>query len=301
MQNDNTKCRCCNTVLLPILNTYTLCNNCFSYNFFSENDKNAEYFNDDEIIFLNDNAKEDKAKISVFSKFENYINISKNDEKWQSKIYSIIQKNKKILEIGIGNGLHLYRLLEKGIDIYGTDIADSLISNFKTKYPKYADRVFNVNNFYQNVDVVYNSAVFEHIPNPKEFLSNIYNILNDKGLLILDNFPVIPKKKYKYCYEIENDISFWKYIHLIIYSEIGLEELFRISNFKILEKSIHDCYRYKVFSQHLTQNYRIVEKLRNFFWDYNGLPNIKDFTLICIKALFKHSKAFLGSYILQKI
>jgi len=296
------KCRCCDIISPSVANEYILCKNCNSYNFFPTDDKNTEYFNDHEIIFLNGNEKENSKKVSIFNRFDRFsTNQSKKNNRHQLEIDKTISgEDKKILEIGFGNGSYLYHLLEKGIDAYGIDIADSLIGNFKNKYPKYADRVFAINDFNQTVDVVYNSAVFEHIPNPKEFLSNMYNILNRKGYLVLDNFPVIPIKKYYRCYTIENDISFWKHIHLIIYSEKGLEQLFEKSGFTVAKKHVFDNYRYRVFNEHLLQGYHIVERLRNFFWNYSGLPNVKEFRLICLKALFKHSKAFLGSYILQK-
>ena len=285
----------------PTINEYVLCNNCNSYSFFTEDDKNTVYFNDKELILQNENAKENKQKASIFDGLEKYSINEGEYDKHQSKIKKITEdKTKKILEIGFGNGSHLYHLLEKDIDAYGVDIAESLIKRFKENYPKYTDRVFYMNDFKQSVDVVYTSAVFEHIPNPNQFLCGIYNTLNSGGFLVLDNFPVIPNKKYNNCYQIENDISFWKYIHLIIYSEKGLEQLFNEMNFNIAEKYIFDNYRYRVFSEHLVQNYHVVERPRNFFWDYNGLPNIREFLFICLKAYFKHSKAFLGSYILQK-
>ena len=159
-----------------------------------------------------------------------------------------------------------------------------MIKNFQQKYPQYANKVSLINEFHEKVDIVYNSATFEHIDNPHYFLSNIKNnLLKDNGYLIIDNFPIVSNINSNI--SIDNDINFWKYIHCIIYSQFAIEKLF--SKY------------YRVLSVHKEKGHFSVEKTRMICSDFIDSPNIAKFKLISFNALFRKSKAICASYILK--
>lgn len=58
------------------------------------------------------------------------------DVKNIDKLSSLIPSKSKVLDISIGDGAHSEYLIEKGFDVYGTDISDLAINTMKEKYPE---------------------------------------------------------------------------------------------------------------------------------------------------------------------
>lgn len=287
--------------------TYIKCQYCNSYNFICEKNNNKDFYNNQNALKQRQNATFNEKKSKTYSSFEKIDKIisrfKKNSyckyKKHRQKINELFKNNNcKILEIGIGDGTFLHKLLESGIDAKGIDIAENLIKNFQQKYPQYANKVSLINEFHEKVDIVYNSATFEHIDNPHYFLSNIKNnLLKDNGYLIIDNFPIVSNINSNI--SIDNDINFWKYIHCIIYSQFAIEKLFSKYNLSIIDKNFYDSYYYRVLSVHKEKGHFSVEKTRMICSDFIDSPNIAKFKLISFNALFRKSKAICASYILK--
>lgn len=104
-----------------------------------------------------------------------------------------IQKNKKILDVGCGNGYLVRYLIEKGFDAYGIDASESGIRIAKKYYP---DRFYwqdiNSKSLPKELtkisfDTIISTEVIEHIYSTKtfgEFCKSIF-IKKGEGILIL--------------------------------------------------------------------------------------------------------------------
>jgi 2-polyprenyl-3-methyl-5-hydroxy-6-metoxy-1,4-benzoquinol methylase len=305
------KCKACSdSIITEAENKYVQCLKCKSYNFISINNENIDFYNSEDLVKNVYNATQDVKKAKFLRKIEklnNFIskfkqNSFKTHVKYRKSVETIVHaKDVKVLEIGIGTGDFLYRLLEKGVNAYGIDISQLLVNNFSNKYPQYAHKVCLTEEFDDVVDVIYNSAVFEHVDHPEEFLQDIYNRLKPHGCLIVDNIPLVNDDiAGDKSISIEHDINFWKHIHMIIYSQKGAEIQFKKAGFAVVNKNLHDLYRFRVLSGHLEANFTIIEQIRDACIEFEHLPDLKQFQSICLQALFNSSKAVLGSYVLVK-
>jgi len=251
------KCAVCgNNMLLDIIDEYYLCSNCDSYNYISkcsDIEDNNNYFND---IFKNDPVKISKIRQKLFTIF-NYINKILNFKEYRK--YSVIRKNienqlynenDKILEIGFGNGVKLISLLKSNKNAYGIDISKKAVENFQNNYPEYKDRVkcCSIKDIEKKdkYKLIYCSALFEHIDNADLFLNSVSDVLKEDSCLIIDSLPVLTTKKSFFTYQ--EDISFWKPCHRIIYSIKGLEIITKKSGFNLDKIALYDDYNYRILS-----------------------------------------------------
>jgi len=99
----------------------------------------------------------------------------------------ILNKDKRILEIGSGKGTMVNYLSKQGYDIIGTEINEKYISfaknNFSIKLKKMSGEniKFKDNSF----DLVISFDVFEHIPNSDKHLQEVKRVLKPKGHYLL--------------------------------------------------------------------------------------------------------------------
>jgi 2-polyprenyl-3-methyl-5-hydroxy-6-metoxy-1,4-benzoquinol methylase len=99
--------------------------------------------------------------------------------------------NKKILDIGCGNGYLVRLLIEKGFDAYGIDASESGITIAKKYYPQrfFSHNIENTELPYplkeMQFDTVISTEVIEHVFSPVNFLSLIKTLLlSSKGQVI---------------------------------------------------------------------------------------------------------------------
>ena len=299
------KCAVCDKLLTyENLYEYIECPYCCSYIYTSDQtaeDDNRSFYNS--WFCFNKNSK-----YSVFKKklFKLY---AKKDKQYnrkehltlsriQTEIDFVLQKGNKILEIGFGEGRHLLKLLESGYDAYGIDISEKAVSTFRQKFPKYKDRVQVGTSFSEKVDIVYFSALLEHIDDPKEFIDNLSASLLRGGFLIINALPVVNESKSNIT--ISEDISFWKPCHRIIFSHRGLVRMLNDRGYLLTNSASADIYNYKLLSLHIKNGYSDIVNIRHSYIRSKTLPGVFKYFILCREAFKIKSKALLGAYIFQK-
>lgn len=125
------------------------------------------------------------------------INISDNDRlaKLKNHRYSIqldmmsdyIDKNKPLLDIGIRDGAFLEWLKELGFsNLYGVDIYERTIEITRAKGIGCEVADVQYLDLGRKFDVIMMSHVLEHCPDPDIVLKNVYNHLNENGILFIE-------------------------------------------------------------------------------------------------------------------
>jgi len=114
---------------------------------------------------------------------------------------SPLKKNIKILDCGCGNGRNFKFLIEKGFDVYGTDISPKIINENKKKFKRYKSK-FKLGdirslNFQKNFfDVIISEAslYYQGIEDIKKTIEKFHYLLKPGGIIrvytksINDNF-----------------------------------------------------------------------------------------------------------------
>jgi len=161
------------------------------------------------------------------------------NSRWENlyRNFRKFKKKKKILDIGCGWCQSLIYFKKKGYDCYGFDPSKEAVEyGVKNKINvKHAGideiKIFGNKKF----DIVTLLNVLEHLTDPIEALSKIKNILNKKGLLVIDvpndfnDFQLAGRKLH--------DLPKWWVIpprHLNYFSKDSLVKLLKSLGFKIL-------------------------------------------------------------------
>lgn len=302
-------CKCCGYKIDEDLksNEYYLCEKCNSYNLIVENtaeEDNKKYF--DSIFTEYAKMSHNNVKILIYKIFSKVDSIIRNKKsfsynKKKKLLFYSFDKNKLYLEIGFGQGVNLKYLLDKGYDIIGVDLSESAVNNFRKLYPHYSNKVFLNSELEKKdfkFDIIYCSALLEHIDNQNDFLSDVYKKLNDRGRFIIDALPVI--NKYKKTISEDYDISFWKPEHRILYSVKGIKIISEKNNFSLESYGMSDSYNYRLLSFHKKHGYLDIEKYRDSTLKFKKSPNVFYYFILCIKALFIRSKCLIGIFALRK-
>lgn len=107
----------------------------------------------------------------------------------QSKQYEDIFKNinlkeKKVLEIGFGSGSLMEWMRDKGAEVSGVEIQDILIESAQNNQFKVFSSLDTIED--RNFNIVIGLDLFEHVHRKEltEFLNQISNLMESKGLLI---------------------------------------------------------------------------------------------------------------------
>jgi len=288
-----------------MINEYIQCDRCHSFTLLS--DQTAEI--DNQIYFDNFFKEVHEFSESLFKKeiFRRYQMLDQQKrmaeynvfQNFQQSLKSVFTCDKKVLEVGFGTGENLVNLLQSGIDAYGIDLSAAAVSEFKTKYPQFQERVFYGTRYDGKIGTVYSCALFEHLDQPRQFLSDIYENLDKNGLLILDGVPLLNKKKSELT--PDNDINFWKPCHRVIYSYEGLKNITTVAGFDLISLKEIDSYTYRVLSMILKNGYNKIVDLRNPFFNVEGLPEEDEFLLMCEEALTINSLALYSTSIFRKV
>lgn len=274
------------------INKYSSCSFCGSINYISDRsaeDDNKDYFNS---VYSKGSHCVDK-KLALFSGFERFytyfchLRPTLRFCELTKKISETISNAEKVVEIGFGNGAELLKNLKRGVNIYGLDISHEAVKNFIVNNPEYRDKVFCDTSFKFPVDIVYSNALFEHLDDPGEFLTNANSMLNKNGKLIM-RLPVVTFISD----EINDvpDINLWKPCHRVLYSYEGLSMLFEKYGFKIVESAALAYYGYRVMNCMLRFGYRDIEHVRCPYYHIEGLNSDIIYLQILVKALFEKNR-----------
>lgn len=99
-------------------------------------------------------------------------------------------KNKRILDLGCGYGENCLFFKEQGASyVLGTDISSHMIdiANSENKIDGVDFKILpmeDINTLNENFDIVISSLAFHYIENFDELIKNIYQVLNDDGVLV---------------------------------------------------------------------------------------------------------------------
>jgi SAM-dependent methyltransferase len=298
-------CYACNNRLSHAkLGDYAQCPVCHSFTYISDQSaeiENNAYF--DEVFRTFDERKDSFWKLKIFQKYDcmdqkkKKLQYNNFNEKYR-QIIRHLNKPATVLEIGFGTGDHLYSLLQQGVDAYGIDLSATAVKNFKEKYPQYANVVQCGTRFHRQVDIVYCCALFEHLDQPQQFIQDAARCLRPNGFLIIDGLPILNDGPSDLT--IDEDISFWKPCHRVIYSLNGLITLWKSLGFTLEVFASHDSYNYRVMSLHMKDGYHSIIELRSSSIEHRNLPRILNYYRICRKALYARSLVYYGCVLFTK-
>ncbi|WP_300712521.1 class I SAM-dependent methyltransferase [uncultured Brachyspira sp.] len=177
-----------------------------------------------------------KFKSDIIDYQENYHNEQHFSDVFKKHIFevkNIIQKyfiNRKILEIGCGDGYFLELLLKYGFDIYGMD--PTYIGNNERIKKEY----YNENNS-REYNAFILRHVLEHIQDPYNFLYNLKKIDNNNSLIYIE----VPSLEY-----INENCTFFDfyYEHVNYFREIDFINMF--DNILVIDNFFNKQYIYLV-------------------------------------------------------
>jgi len=143
----------------------------------------------------------------------------------------------KILEIGSGSGEQLLEFKKIGFDVLGIEPSQKLSDYANNIGVKTLTAFFDentkkvVDSDFTQVDVVISSYTFDHIPRPVEVLENIYSILTDNGLVVLEvhNLELIRER---------NEFCLFEHEHYTYLNEETLKNLLSLTGFEVLDFNI---------------------------------------------------------------
>ena len=136
-------------------------------------------------------------------------------------------RDKRVLEFGCGNGGFLRRIKSVASDVVGVELMDEArehIKGEKIAVFKYLDEVK------RKYDVICMFMVIEHLNNPDEILSKIYNALAPGGMLIVETVNSDDALISKYSCKDFMDFTYWSE-HVILFNSTTLETLIKRNGF----------------------------------------------------------------------
>ena len=113
---------------------------------------------------------------------------------WERFIFERINiySQGNVLEIGCSIGAFSKILKERGLDVTATDISKYILSKAKKLQKNVVFKTFDIDKTKSShkYDLIFAFEVFEHLNNPSQALSNVYQLLNPGGQFIFSTpFP----------------------------------------------------------------------------------------------------------------
>lgn len=255
------KCKCCNSndVTLAYDNSFFnlpifKCNNCLlHFTKYDENKNDVKEYHAEKYwsVFRNiNNEKITDQKIDQgypIKQFPKFIQVMAEMTGVRKSLafsqYNYLKpflRGKNLLEIGAGEGFLLEFFEKKGYQVYGIEPSKDNLEIINKKLKNGKCDVGFVENLVipdKKFDVIVMSHVLEHLSDGKLVLSNLKNVLDDKGILFIE----VPN-----CQNKETLIhSIDTQPHLFHFTKQSLQKLMERSNLKVLKA---DTYTAKVFS-----------------------------------------------------
>jgi len=147
---------------------------------------------------------------------------------------NILDKSKKILEIGSGKGTLLNLLCQKGFQVQGVDVDPALLKESQELYGELPFSLINSETLPfedASFDVIISFDVFEHIPDTDKHLSEIRRILTKDGCYAFQT----PNKYTNVVFETIRARSFtkWRDEHCSLHSYTQMFRRFKKHGFEI--------------------------------------------------------------------
>lgn len=207
--------------------------------------------------FYDDDEMSKNLKINLLKRIHDKSQFDINRDK--EIVTNIASKHDKILEIGSGYGFFLSEMNKKGYNIKGIEISKSRrlaskkISDTTVYDYDLTQSVPNIGKF----DIIVLFAVMEYISNPIQFLSNIRQLLNKKGKIIIkspnaEDFQLKLNNYYK--------SFFWQRAHINYLTQKILNLILKKSMFKKIK--INGLQRYSIENM--------------FVWKFTGKPQLEN-------------------------
>ena len=244
---------------------WMICNNCgFVYRspVLEQEEYERLYANYDTDIFANTTPDEYFDKIISLP-----IGTSENREKatWLRDLLDKngLNDNLKILDIGCGGGTLLYILNEElsvagmygvELNIVYADLAARRV-DADIRNENYVSGIFG-----KNFNLLINTKVLEHIPDPLPFLKEMYQDLSDEGLLFIE----VPHVSDMYNFPLTDER--FTIPHIYFFSEGTLSALLEQAGFTILEHRVFDASRNRSYLQVVAQ--KIIKSKTE--WTFSG-------------------------------
>lgn len=151
-------------------------------------------------------------------------------ENYAKFITDRFKESESILDVGCGTGVLLknYRLLNSNIKLEGLEFDNNARKVSGASFKVY-ENIADIEKTYDTISMI---EVIEHLTDPREFLSELYNKINEHGSLIITT-PNINSLKAKVQKENYTEIN--KPFHLVMFSEESLRILLNDIGFKDVE------------------------------------------------------------------
>jgi SAM-dependent methyltransferase len=155
----------------------------------------------------------------------------------------------KVLEIGCGAGSLLSLIKPRVAKCVGVELNSALV-NFMRDYLKIESFAGNIDelDFKESFDLVISIATLDHLPNPRQTLSAMKNLLSDSGKIYIE-VPNCDQALNRFLPGPNNakfNEFFWQPAHLFYFNQKTITELFKKVGLKIEISCRHD-YTFKNF------------------------------------------------------
>ena len=235
------KCKLTNKTIEPFM---TFGNMPLANGFLNENEFSSEYFYEMEVGFsedlsllqLNDHPKPEK----MFNEKYPFYTGSSELMKLHFKRYSewikseYLKSNSKLIEIGSNDGTFLNNFKNSDIDYLGFEPSKNVAEKAKKNNIRTEINFFNsesiktLKNFKNNTDIVCASNVICHIPNLKNLILSIDEVLSKKGIFIFEE-PYMGSMFQKVSYDQIYDE------HIFMFSINSVKKIFELFNFELID------------------------------------------------------------------
>ena len=259
--------------------------------FLNKDEFNSEYFFEMEVGFsedlslfqLNDHPKPEKMFNKKYPFYTGSSELMKlhfeNYAKWIQKKF--LKTNSKLIEIGSNDGTFLSNFKNSSIEFVGFEPSENVAKKAEEKNIKTVNNFFNhkniknLKNYIGNTDIICASNVICHIPNLKDLILTIDELLSKKGLFIFEE-PYLGSMFKKVSYDQIYDE------HIFIFSINSVKKIFNLYNFElidILPQTTHGgSMRYVISRKNEYDiNQNVIKGLENE--NENNLHNLKS----CLK------------------
>lgn len=146
---------------------------------------------------------------------------------------------KNLLDFGSGNGDFANAAKDAGFDVTCYEIDTTIASS-----PFYRSiKLFHSFDEFGNeeYDVVTLFHVIEHVEDPRKILSQVHQILNSKGLLIIETPNSQDALTSKFRISSYTDWIYWSH-HPLLYSQVGLNDTISQNGFKVISSQLVQRY-----------------------------------------------------------